>query len=104
MQQTSKQYQTILENEQHSTELRAVIGGEVYDQDRLVSCSVTGGLFSDGKLSVGGCVSREINLSIWDAGTIPRMAEIRLYVRLVFSEQVSEWIPKGLFYIDTRST
>lgn len=72
---------------------------------------VKGSLFVGSKPSVGGCVSRQIDIMIKPKGTIPRMAEIKLETRLVLKDFVtgeitstSEWIPKGTFYIDTRET
>lgn len=103
MQTVSELYRSILNDRRHTKEVKAVIGGVEYGKDKIVSCSTSGGLFSDSTLSVGGCVSREIDLSLRNPGEIPRMAEIRLYVRLVLDDQASEWLPKGVFYIDTRS-
>ena len=72
---------------------------------------VKGSLFVGSKPSVGGCVSRQIDIMIKLKGTIPRMAEIKLETRLVLKDFVtgeitstSEWLPKGTFYIDTRQT
>ena len=53
--------------------------------------------------SVGACISAELDLQmIRPAGEIPRMAMIRPYVRVTDGETASEWIPQGIFYIDTR--
>ena len=37
-----------------------------------------------------------------DSGAVPRMAEIRSYFRVVNDTQQSEWIAKGVYYVDTR--
>ena len=75
-----------------------------YGEDIIVSLTTTGGLFADGTLSVGSAVSREINLSLWNVSTtIPKMAKLIPYYRLSNGTQTSEWIQKGVYYIDTRS-
>lgn len=110
MQNTSDLYKSIRDNPLCSAETRATIAGVRYEQDRLSPPETTGSLFPDGKPSVGNCISRQLDLTILPAGTIPRMAEIKLETRLVIKDaltedilQASEWIPKGTFYIDTRT-
>ena len=112
MQNTSDLYKSIRDNPLCSAETRATIAGVLYEQDRLSPPETSGSLFPDGKPSVGNCISRQLDLTIFPAGrTIPRMAEIKLETRLVIKDtltedilQASEWIPKGTFYIDTRET
>lgn len=111
MQNTSDLYKSIRDNPLCSAETRATIAGVLYEQDRLSPPETSGSLFPDGKPSVGNCISRQLDLTISPAGTIPRMAEIKLETRLVIKDalteevlQASEWIPKGTFYIDTRET
>lgn len=111
MQNTSDLYKSIRDNPLCSAETRATIAGVLYEQDRLSPPETSGSLFPDGKPSVGNCISRQLDLTIFPAGrTIPRMAEIKLETRLVIKDdltdevlQTSEWIPKGTFYIDTRT-
>jgi hypothetical protein len=111
MQNTSDLYKSIRDDPLCSAETRATIAGVLYEQDRLSPPETSGSLFPDGKPSVGNCISRQLDLTISPAGTIPRMAEIKLETRLVIKDaltgevlQASEWIPKGTFYIDTRET
>lgn len=103
MQTVSALYQQIMSGE-HYAERKINIAGTDYGEDTIVSLTTTGGLFADGTLSVGSAVSREINLSLWNVSTtIPKMAKLIPYYRLSNGTQTSEWIQKGVFYIDTRS-
>lgn len=102
MQGTSQLYQTLLADPSSMVQWQAEIAGVIYSQDRIVSCSVSNQLFSAKTLSVGSCCGAEIDLSIRNPGEIPRMAEIDLFARLSGKAGESEWIPKGVFYIDTR--
>ena len=103
MQQTSELYQTLLRDREHVWEVRAVIAGEEYGEDRIVSLRVSGDLYADGRPGVGGCPAREIDLTVRAPGQVPAMAEIRPYLRLRKGETASEWLPKGVFFVDTRS-
>lgn len=102
MHTTTDLYRALLEDPGHVKQHKVVIAGVEYGEDKLISLRVPGFLFPGRGPSVGGAVSREIDLSLRGPEPIPRMAEIEVFTRLVLGSQVSEWIPKGVFYIDTR--
>ena len=102
MQTTSALYKQLLSKQGHTKQPRVVIDGVIYDYDNIISLSTYGGAFN--KFSVGNCASREIDLTIFPQGTIPKMAKIVVYVRLTDGTQYSEWVEKGTYFIDTRST
>lgn len=102
MQTTSAPYKRLLADPNHKKEVKASIAGVEYGQDDIRSCAVSHGLFSE--ISVGQCISGELDLIIQPKGEIPRMARIDLFIRLTLGDEVSEWIPKGIYFIDTRGT
>lgn len=100
MHTTSALYQRLLRDPGHRKELRVNIAGEDYGQDRIVSLETSGGVFD--QPDIGNCASRQIDLTLRQPGSVPRSAEIRVFVRLALGNEASEWIPKGVFYISTR--
>ena len=54
-------------------------------------------------MGIGGAVAKEIDLVLRRPGNLPRMAQMIPSYRLVKGTQASEWIQKGIYYIDTRS-
>ena len=100
--ETSTIYKTLLKNPASVKGFKAVIAGEDYLSDRLVSIRTTGGLFSGSTMSIGGAVAGTLDMVIRNPGNIPKMAEIKLFYRLTLGAERSEWIPKGVYYIDTR--
>lgn len=110
MQSVSDTYVSLYANPDHCKEVKMTVAGVEYGENSIWSLKTSGSLYASDIPSVGGCVAREIDCTFTPAGTIPRMAEIRVYVRLVLRDlktdevlQASEWIPKGVFNIDTRS-
>lgn len=103
MQSTSSTYQTLLRDRRARREVKVVIAGTTYDETKLSDLRITGAIFQSDTPSIGGVIAKEINLTIRNPGTIPRMAEMLPYVRLTNGTTTSEWIPKGVFYINTRS-
>lgn len=83
-------------------EIRLLVAGEVYGEDRICSMSTTASLFAEDSLCVGSAVARQIDVVLIDYGEIPRMAELIPQYRLTDGVNTTDWISKGVFYIDTR--
>ncbi len=101
MQNVSALYNSILSGP-HRFEYKAVIAGTEYPQGKILSIRTSGCVFDD--FGIGQANAASLELSIAPQGVIPRMAEIRLYVRAANDTLRSEWLPKGVFFIDTRKT
>ena len=111
MQAVSELYGRILENPEHTTEIKVSVAGTEYSEDKIYGLCIPGALFHTDAPAIGGCVAREIDLELLAEEKIPRMAELRVYARLVVRDPLtgavtsfSEWLPKGVFFIDTRSS
>lgn len=104
MHTVSDLWRQMLADPAHATEAKLKIAGVEYGEDKIVrkSLMVYGGLYST--FGIGNCCARQIDFEIYPQGDIPRQAKIEVYMRLRLSEQVSEWIPKGVFYFATRKT
>lgn len=102
MQAGSALYDSLLRNPNHSKEAKVSVSGVDYGHSKIESLRTYGGIFSEP--DIGTCASRQIDLVITEPGDIPKGAEIRLFARLRAEDSVSEWIPKGVFYISTRKT
>lgn len=75
-----------------------------YDESLLISMSTNARVFGGDTPTVGDCVSGEIDIEMHKPyGDIPKQARMVPYVRLTDGTRVSEWIQKGVFYIDTRT-
>lgn len=95
-------FNTIYATGNYRVETKLNINGVDYGEDKLISLQTTPTLFTDVP-SVGNCASAEIYVEmLMPSALIPTMAEMKPYVRLVGATLVSDWIPQGVFYIDTR--
>lgn len=106
MQTVSNLYRTIYAGT-HFAEVRVMINGVAYGQDKIVSMKTRTSIL-DKTMEVGNCYAGEIELMLLEPSTeIPKMATIQPQVRIVSTEdtsQKSEWITKGYYWIDTRET
>lgn len=99
-QQTSELWQKLWRSKNTAVEYAFEINGVWYSSDDEVSHSVEAGLFDE--LGIGNATSAKLSLSLF-AESIQRGAEIRRFARLVNGSQVSEWLPKGVFFTNRRS-
>lgn len=109
MQTTSELYKSILQKpydveiklDIYTADGNALVGS--YGEDVLVRCQTFGSLFSSP--SVGNAFGREIDVQmLMPTETLPRMAMLKPFVRIRYGDDISEWIQKGLYFIDTRNT
>ena len=85
-------------------ETKLEIAGVEYGESDIFSLQTSVSLYGGNSVSVGNCAAKEIDLSVLPLSEIPRMAEIRVWVRPVADNVSGGWLPKGVFYIDTRET
>ena len=105
MQTVSSLYNSIIAQPNHWFEYRVRINGTYYQEGQFYSLSSSYRVFSDEQPVVGGCLAAELTVKMLAPSvSIPRMAEVRPYVRAKDGAQTSEWIPQGVFFIDTRET
>lgn len=100
---TSAIYNSLWANPAHEVETKVVIDGTTYNMDAISTDSIPrvyGSLYSTP--SAGGVASRQFDLSIKLTATPARCGQVSFFVRLKAGATTSEWIPKGVFFIDTR--
>lgn len=74
-----------------------------YDESVLVTMETGNNAFGGKSPQVGACVSAQIDVEMLKPfGELPPMARMVPYTRLTDGQRYSEWIQKGVFYIDTR--
>ena len=75
-----------------------------YDESVLISMETDASVFSEESPNVGNCISSQIDIEmIKPYAELPQRARLVPYVRLTDGTRYSEWIQKGVFYIDTRT-
>ena len=107
MHTTSSTWKNLMDNPLVSKNEKLVIANQTYYNSKMFSGGVVGDLMSEPE-DVGNAISRQLSVVLEPLGLIPRAAKIEYYVQLTIRGsnnaivQSSEWIRKGIFYIDTR--
>lgn len=99
-QTTSELWKTLWRTRNTVKEYKFEINGVEYGPEEEVEHTYSNGIFED--FGFGNAYTASLTLSLF-TDNVPRAATIKRYVRLRNGEQVSEWIPKGTFFTNTRS-
>lgn len=112
MQETSSVYNQILAGGEYRVETRLAAGSKekpissldiFFSEKELIKIKTKQGLFLNDALEVGSCVSGEIDVEmLYPTIEIPRQAKLVPQVRITNGTRVSEWLNKGVFFVDTR--
>ena len=102
----SELYNTIVAQDDHRFEVRVGIqGASFHYMNKILSMATSFRVFSADQPAVGGCLSGELDVTLLaPTSPVARMAKVRPQVRATNGTQTSEWIPQGVFYVDTRET
>ena len=103
MHQTSELYQKIVADRFHKVECKLVIDGVEYGENTLVSVETENNLFAEEAPSCGNAVSGTITAKLRTPSAVIRTkAKMELFARVTSGDLSSEWIPKGVYFLDTR--
>lgn len=103
MQSTSTTYKNLLNNINHTFDVRLNIGGTIYGEDAIFSAKASSRLF-DTEPTIGGTYSNTFEFSvILPSGTnVARMATVVPQFRAEAGGTTSTWYTYGTYFIDTR--
>ncbi len=76
------------------------INSVTYGPEHEVEHSVDAGLYE--KFGIGNAATAKLTLKLY-TDNVPRAATIKRFIRLHNGSQVSEWLPKGVFFTNRRS-
>lgn len=99
-QTTSELWKTLWRTHGTTREYGFDIAGKWYGPEREVSHTVDSGLYD--QFGIGNATTAKLTISLL-ADSIPRAATIKRYIRLRNGSQVTEWLPKGVFFSNRRS-
>lgn len=74
-----------------------------FRESAIIGMSTQKSIFSNSNPTVGNCIAGQITVEMMKPkGDIPRRARLAPYVRLTNGKEHSEWLQKGVFFIDHR--
>lgn len=99
-QTTSELWKILWRTRNTVKEYKFEINGVEYGPEEEVEHTYSNGIFED--FGFGNAYTASLTLSLF-TDEVPRAATIKRYIRLRNGAQVSEWLPKGTFFTNTRA-
>ena len=99
-QTTSELWKTLWRTRNTVKEYKFEINDVEYGPEEEVEHTYSNGIFED--FGFGNAYTASLTLSLF-TDDVPRAATIKRYIRLRNGTRVSEWLPKGTFFTNTRS-
>ena len=99
-QTTSEMWKTLWRTMNTVKEYKFEINDVEHGPEEEVEHTYSNGIFED--FGFGNAYTASLTLSLF-TDDVPRAATIKRYIRLRNGTQVSEWLPKGTFFTNTRS-
>ena len=104
MQTTSDLYKQIVATDGHWFETKISLAGHELAESQIIALEREDQAMTLKKPSVGGALASSLALTIVTPSfTIPHMAEIDVFIRARTDSLTSEWLPAGVYFIDTRT-
>lgn len=101
MQKRPKGWETARDDPNHLGELLVLIDGKEYAAQDIVSCEIERNLLEN-TAEVGNATAAVLTLEISQRAAIPKRARIEVKYRLALNDARTDYIPKGIFWINTR--
>ena len=116
MQETTALYKSIISGpyscrvklEVYSRDGETLVG--TWNMDKIFNLSTAQAMINDDTQLIGNCMAGSINVQFVPTDPlfgreveIPRMARLVPYVQVYNDTDTSEWIQKGVFFVDTRA-
>jgi hypothetical protein len=84
-------------------ECRATVAGVIYGNDEVVSIEVEDSIAAGEEMELGSVIASKVTISLRTQDAIAENAKIVPEIRMNGSDGYTEWVPPGVFYIDSRS-
>lgn len=97
-------YDSIIAAGEYRSESKLVINNVDYTEESIMSLKTIRGVFEDNQFSIGNAFVGRIDATIRLKSnvTIPKAAEVKVYIRIFNATTTSGWLSKGVFYIYQR--
>lgn len=83
-------------------EVKAIADGVTHDSTSVVAFDIEDRLIPSEDFTIGAVIASKLSIQIRTSDTIPANASIAPYVRLNGDMGPTDWIPLGVYFVDTR--
>ena len=94
----SEMFQRLIQSPMREFDTKVIINGVEHGSNEVVEWNIVETITESESYTIGNAIPTKFELKIYTQSIFPTYAEMRPYIRLIDTE----WIPLGVFYVDSR--
>ena len=94
----SEMFQRLIQSPMREFDTKVIINGDEHGSNEVVEWDITETITESESYTIGNAIPTKFELKIYTQSIFPTNAEMKPYIRLIDTE----WIPMGVFYVDSR--
>lgn len=94
----SEMFQRLIQSPMREFDTKVIINGVEHGSNEVVDWDITETITESESYTIGNAIPTKFELKIYTQSMFPTNAEMKPYIRLIDTE----WIPMGVFYVDSR--
>lgn len=94
----SEMFQRLVQNPMREFDTKVIINGVEHGSNEVVEWDITETITESESYTIGNAIPTKFELKLYTQSIFPTNAEMKPYIRLIDTE----WIPLGVFYVDSR--
>ena len=91
-------FQRLIKNPMREFDTKVIINGVEHGSNEVVEWDITETITESESYTIGNAIPTKFELKLYTQSIFPTNAEMKPYIRLIDTE----WIPLGVFYVDSR--
>lgn len=101
MYSVSSLFQNLIKLPNREFDVKAIVNDVEYGADSVVEFSIDEAIVEGDNFAIGSAIPTRLDINFKSADVFPINAEIKPFIRLK-GDTDSEWLPMGVFYVDSR--
>ena len=101
----SELFQRLIKKPMREFDTKVIINGVEHGSNEVVEWDITETITESESYTIGNAIPTKFELKIYTQSIFPTNAEMKPYIRLMgsgYDSGYTEWIPLGVFYVDSR--
>lgn len=91
-------FQRLIKNPMREFDTKVIINGVEHGSNEVVEWNIVETITESESYTIGNAIPTKFELKLYTQSIFPTNAEMKPYIRLIDTE----WIPLGVFYVDSR--
>ncbi|SHF16146.1 hypothetical protein [Caloramator proteoclasticus] len=99
----SQLFKDLCDSNNREFEMKLIVNDEIeIDDSKIFDLEIENSIIAGETYTIGNCIASKLVVEVLEVEDIPLKAKVIPYLRIKDSEQTSEWLQLGIFYIEEK--